>query len=284
VAGGRIRATGRNRHDLTPSFPELLGLPSQLPSSSTILDGEIVVLDADGLPKFALLQQRLNLGSATTVVRRAKEFPATYLVFDVLSLDGRSMLTSPYDERRATLESLGLNQPGLVTSQAYSDRPGAEVFTAAIRQGIEGVVAKRRGSLYLPGERSPDWIKVKAIRTQEVVIVGWVTGQGRLGDTFGSLMMGIPSADGIEYVGRVGAGFDAVTRAELMDLMAPLATETPAFREELDPRDEIGAHFIAAELVGEVRFSAWTRDSRMRHPSWRGLRHDKTVADVRREE
>ncbi len=283
TSSGRVRATGRNRHDVTASFPELVGLADQVAGRDTILDGEIVTLGEDGLPRFEMLQQRLNLDSATTIVRRANEHPATYIAFDVLSLDGRSTMSASYDERRALLESLGLDSPQVITSSSFTDRPGAEVYRAAIRQGIEGVIAKRRDSAYWPGQRNADWIKVKAIRTQEIVIGGWITGQGRLADTFGSLMMGVPGPDGLEYVGKVGAGFDTPARAELLTRMRRLAVEVPAFRDELEPKDRIGAHFIAPELVGEVRFGEWTRDGRMRHPSWRGLRQDKTVADVHRD-
>lgn len=284
LSEGLVRATGRNRHEITSTFPELHALGDQLARRNLVLDGELVALGEDGLPDHGLLQQRLNLASATTVVRRAKDFPATYIAFDVLSVDGDSTLDRGYDERRALLESLKLNSPEVAISQSFTDRPGAEVFRASIRQGIEGVIAKRRASPYRPGERSSDWVAVKAVRTQEVVVVGWITGQGRLGDTFGSLMLAVPENDRLEYVGKVGAGFDGPTRAELMTLMRPLVVDQPAFHDPgIAPRDLVGAHYIAPRLVGEVRFGEWTRDGRMRHPSWRGLRPDRSVSDIHRD-
>jgi bifunctional non-homologous end joining protein LigD len=283
VSHGRIRVSGQHAAELTDSFPELHAVGALLPDRDAVLDGEIVTLDEAGLPRPTLLQRRLSVAAASAVVRLARDIPATYMAFDLLRLDGRSLLDAPYDHRRAMLRSLRLAGTGVATTPAYVDTPGSEVYRAAIRRGIEGVVAKRRDSAYRPGRQSADWIAVKAVRTQEIVIAGWTPGQGRLTDSFGALIMGVPEGGELTFVGKVGAGFDTVTRVELLNRMRPLLTDVCPFREPPDTIERIDAHYIRPELVGEVRFTEWTRDGRMRHPSWRGLRPDRSAQDVVRD-
>ena len=161
---GGLDARSRNGQDLTPMFPELAALRESCAGSPTTLDGELVALDEAGIPRFGLLQQRLNLTSAATITKRAAEVPASYIVFDVLHFGDGATTDETYDERRARLEEMALDADGIVTSQAYRDVSGSDVFQAASRSGLEGVVAKRRASTYRPGARSTDWIKVKAMR------------------------------------------------------------------------------------------------------------------------
>lgn len=280
---GGIDSRSRNGQDLTPMFPELAALHESCAGRPTTLDGELVALDESGIPRFGQLQQRLNLLNAATIGRRAEHVPASYIVFDVLHLAGDALLGESYDDRRARLELLGLDGNGIVTSQAYRDVSGADVFQAASSNGLEGVVAKRRGSVYRPGARSGDWIKIKALRTQEVVVGGWLPGQGRLARTFGALLLGVPDGEGLAYAGKVGTGFDERSRDRLFALLQKLATDESPFRGPIDSKDRASAHYVEPEIVGEVQYGEWTGDGRLRHPSWRGVRPDKDPADVRRE-
>ncbi len=280
---GELEARSRNNQDLTPMFPELAALRQSCAGRALTLDGELVALDPSGVPRFGLLQQRLNLTNVAMIARRAGEVAASYIVFDLLHLDGKDLFTQTYDERRAQLETLDLDVDGVVTSQAYRDVSGADVFQAASSNGLEGVVAKRRASAYRPGARSTDWIKVKAMRTQEVVIGGWLPGQGRLSDTFGALLLGLPEGDGLAYAGKVGTGFDERTRARLYKLLGKLAVDGSPFNGPIDAKDRRNAHYVRPEIVGEVQFGEWTGDGRLRHPSWRGVRPDKAPKDIRRE-
>jgi bifunctional non-homologous end joining protein LigD len=126
-------------------------------------------------------------------------------------------------------------------------------------------------------------LKIKAIRTQEVVICGWTAGQGQLKDVFGALLLGIPESDGMRYVGKVGTGFDTRSRIQILDRLRPLAIDHHPFIQEPEARERVGARYVTPQLVGEVQFSEWTRDGRLRHPSWRGMRPDKSVSEVVRE-
>ena len=283
VEGGRVRALSRNDKDLAASFPELREVGEFLGSRSAVLDGEIVAFDAEGRPSFGRLQQRLHLASPNAVARRAREVPASYLVFDLLYLEGRSLLALPYDERRALLESLALAGEHFATPPSVNDRAGADVLEAARLGGLEGVVAKRRRSPYRPGARSGDWIKVKNFRTQEVVIGGWTEGKGARSGGLGALLLGVPGGDGLAYVGKVGTGFGDTERRELQQILQPLATDSSPFTGRLSAPERALAHFVAPELVGEVQYGEWTSDGHLRHPSWRGLRPDKSPSELARE-
>jgi bifunctional non-homologous end joining protein LigD len=283
LAGDSLAATSRNGQDLVPTFPELGELPALVAGAPTVLDGELVALSEDGVPRFSLLQQRLNITSASTVLRRSGLVPVTFVVFDLLHFRRHSLVDLSYDERRAALERLNLSSPSVTTTQVFRDVPGRTLFEAVRERGLEGLMAKRRTSPYLPGRRSGHWLKIKAIRTQEVVVGGWTAGQGQLRDVFGALMLGIPEPLGLRYVGKVGTGFDTRARLNLLEQLQPLAIDHCPFFDEPEPKDRVGAQYVKPAIVGEVQFSEWTRDGRLRHPSWRGLRPDKNVDQVVRE-
>ncbi|MGB9111588.1 MAG: non-homologous end-joining DNA ligase [Acidimicrobiales bacterium] len=283
VDGGRVRATSRNDKDLSESFPELRAVGDFLGSRSAILDGEIVAFDEAGRPDFGRLQQRLHLTGERRITARARDFAASFLAFDLLYLEGRLLLTEPYDERRRLLESLKLAGDSFATPRAYTHGEGSKVLATAKERGLEGVVAKRRNSPYRPGQRSDDWIKVKNIRTQEVVLGGWTEGKGSRQGSLGALLLGIPSGDGLKYVGKVGTGFDERERRQLLAELSPLSVDAAPFTMKIPPADAAVAHYVRPELVGEVQFSEWTRDAHLRQPSWRGLRPDKSPSEVVRE-
>lgn len=279
IEGGRIRMMSRNDKDLTPSFPEFRLLGEALGSRPCVLDGEIVVLGEDGAPDFGRLQHRLHLASANAVKKQSAESPASYVLFDVLHLDGHPLFALSYDERRALLEGLGLSGASFATADSFRDVNGRDILQATKEAGLEGVIAKRRNSPYVEGKRSDAWIKIKNVRTQEVVIGGWTDGAGSRGGSIGALLLGIHGEGGLRFVGKVGTGFSDDDRDSLMDLLRPATRSTNPFTPPSDVKER-RPHFVEPELVGEVQFGEWTQAGRFRHPVWRGLRPDKNPADV----
>jgi bifunctional non-homologous end joining protein LigD len=283
VDAGRVRAQSRGDKDLTAVFPELRDLAASLDSHRAVVDGELVAFDDAGRPSFGRLQRRLNLTSAAAIDRRADEVAVTYLAFDLLYLDGESLLGWPYDDRRQRLDALSLAGEAVATPPVFRDVAGGDVLAAAEAGGLEGVVAKRRDSRYRPGERSADWIKVKIIKTQEVVIGGWTDGEGERSGSLGALLLGVYDDGVLRYSGKVGTGFDDRARRNLLDLLRPLETTERPFADALSPAEVARAHFVRPILVGEVAHTEWTAGGHLRHPSWRGLRPDKNAAEVSRE-
>jgi bifunctional non-homologous end joining protein LigD len=278
VEGGRLRLHARKGNDITVTYPELRKLGEELGSVQVWLDGEIVALE-DGRPSFAALQHRMHVSDDRMARRLAGDVPVTYLVFDVLHLNGRSCLDLPYSERRSLLEGLSLVGPNWHLSPSYPAE-GAAVLAAAQEQRLEGVIAKRLTSRYLPGRRSSDWIKIADVRPLEVVVGGWRPGEGRRVDTLGSLMIGVPTDEGLRYVGQVGTGFTDEVLQGLIERLAALEQKGSPFVNEVPRERAKGAHWVAPELVGEVVFRNWTPDGRLRAPSWRGLRSDKDPEDL----
>jgi len=250
-------------------------------STRVLLDGELVVFGADRTPSFSRIQHRLKAAPGRGVERAVATDPAHYVIFDLLHLDGRSLLHSPYDERRATLDDLAPSGRSWGITPSFTGRRGADVLRAALEMGMEGVVAKRRSSGYLPGRRSRSWIKVKPDRTQEVVVAGWTTGNGRRANGFGALVLGIPAVDGLDYIGKVGTGFTEASMGELLRELRPLARPSCPFGSR--PTGLGDAHWVEPQLVGEVRFAGWTTDGHLRQPTWRGRRPDKRTDEVVRE-
>jgi len=202
-------------------------------------------------------------------------------LFDLLYHGQDSLLGLPYTERRARLEELELDGGPVRTPPWYRDDADA-VLTASLRHGLEGVVGKPLASRYHPGGRR-DWIKIKNIRHQEVIICGWNPGEGSRANTIGSLLLGVYDDGRLAYAGNVGTGFTEAMLAGLIRQLAPLQRETSPFATPVPPRYARGAHWVEPRLVGEVAFAEWTADGSMRHPSWRGLRADKKPSDVYRE-
>jgi bifunctional non-homologous end joining protein LigD len=278
---GTLRLFSRNDADVTAAYPELAPLADALGPVPAVLDGEVVGFDAHGRVSFEALQPRMHLRDAAQIARLAARSPVRYEIFDLLRLDDQSTMELPYARRRELLESLHLYGSAWETPPSTVGG-GAAALAGAVRRHTEGIVAKRVDSRYSPGRRSPAWLKIKNFRTQEVVVGGWTPGQGNRSDTIGSLLLGVPAADGLAYVGQVGTGF---SRATLVDLQRRLGhgVRSSPFAGPVPSRDARNARWVAPELVGEVAFSEWTRDGRLRHPSWRGLRPDKSPGEVVRE-
>ena len=277
---GMVRVLTRNDREVLASYPELAGLSTAVPGHRVVLDGEIVALDAAGRPSFGELQARMHVQHPSAVL--LAKVPVSFFAFDVLHLDGTSLLATAYDERRAALESLGLDGPDWATPPAF-EGDAATAMEVSRQQGLEGVIAKRRSAAYQPGRRSRDWVKVKHIRMQEVVIGGWSPGEGSRAGGIGSLLLGVPDDEGgLVYAGHVGTGFSVRVLEDLGARLGRLERTTPPFSTEVPRPRARGARWVTPTLVGEVAFTEWTREGRMRHPTWRGLRPDKDPGDVRR--
>ncbi|OBH60971.1 ATP-dependent DNA ligase [Mycobacterium mantenii] len=266
---GALRVRSRRGREVTSEYPQLQSLADDLADHHVVLDGEAVVLGASGVPSFHAMQNR---GRGSRV-----EFWA----FDVLYLDGRSLLRARYQDRRKLLETLASGSKLIVPELLPGD--GKEALKHSGEHGWEGVVAKKRDSTYQPGRRSASWIKDKHWNTQEVVIGGWKAGEGGRSSGIGSLLMGIPVDGGLHFAGRVGTGFTDRDLASLKKTLAPLHTDESPFRPPLPRVEARGVTYVEPVLVGEVRYSEWTPDDRLRQSSWRGLRPDKEPSEVVRE-
>jgi bifunctional non-homologous end joining protein LigD len=283
VDGGRPRAMSRNDKDITATYPELRTMAASLGSRRVVLDGELVALDKDGRPSFSALQARMHVGDDAAVRRLMAQTPVTYMVFDLLYLDGRSLLDAPYSERRGLLAGLKLSGESWQTPPWFAG-DGKAVFAASKEQHLEGIVMKRLESTYSPGIRSKSWLKLKNQRMQEVVIAGWKPGEGHREGSIGSLLLGVLNDDGdLIYVGNVGTGFTDAALTSLAADLKPLAIGESQFSTPIPRAQARDAHWVQPSLVGEVIFAEWTRDGRLRQPSWRGLRPDKPASDVHRE-
>jgi DNA ligase D-like protein (predicted ligase)/DNA ligase D-like protein (predicted polymerase)/DNA ligase D-like protein (predicted 3'-phosphoesterase) len=264
---GKLNLRSRRGRDVTDEYPQLEALAADLADHHVILDGEAVALDESGVPSFSEMQNR------------ARSTRVEYWAFDILHLDGRSLLRAKYSDRRRLLEALASSGGLIVPDQLPGDGP--EALEHARKHRWEGVVAKKRDSTYQPGRRSSSWIKDKIWNTQEVVIGGWRQGEGGRSSGIGALMLGVPEQGGLQFAGRVGTGFTEKQLGKLKNILKPLETDESPFNTGLPTKDAKGVTFIRPELVGEVRYSERTSDGRLRQPSWRGLRPDKTPDEVR---
>lgn len=268
---GTIRLVTRAGNDATTTYPELGPLGQQLRGRPAVLDGEVVVLDPSGRPDFGLLQRRMGVLNPRRTARLAMELPAQLVLFDVMYLAG-PLVDAPYHARRAVLEGLGLAGPNW-SVPGYLAGHGDRAWQAALRGGLEGVVAKRLSSPYLPGVRSPDWVKTKHVESLDVVIGGWTEGHGALGGLPGSVLAGVVEPDGLRFVGAVGSGLSDAERRELASYLGVIPLDRSPF---VNPVDQTGVHWTEPRLVAEITFSGWTSAGRIRHPVWHRLRPDLT--------
>ena len=276
---GRIGFVSRNGNDVTTAYPELRTLNRALGSHEAILDGEIVAFDEQGRPSFQTLQSRMHLRGKTAIHRRAQTRPVTYVLFDLLWLEGHSLMDLPYTERRVRLQALDLDGEHWRTPE-YRAGDGTAFLRASKEQGLEGIVAKRLDSPYTPGGRGGSWLKIKNVQRQEFVIGGWTEGKGSRAERIGALHLGVYEDGSLRYAGKLGTGFDAEELERLAGLLEPLAHKDSPFTGPQPPK---GAHFVEPKLVCEVEFTEWTRAGTLRHPSYKGLREDKPATEVVRE-
>lgn len=242
-----------------------------------VVDGEIVIEHA-GRSSFKALAPRMHQRNPAAIGELAASTPATYMIFDLLQIGNRSLIELPYSQRRALLEQTRLAGPHWQIPHLLPG-PGTEALAMSKELGLEGIVCKRRESWYLPGQRSPSWIKVKNVNHQEVVVIGWKAGTGRRAGHIGSLLVAVPDDRGsLEYAGSVGTGFTAPMLTDLAERLAPLQQPAPPIPGL--GRAPAGVSWVVPQLVGEVAFTEWTGDGRLRHPSWRGLRLDKDLDEI----
>ncbi len=269
---------GRSGQGITGRYPELVAALRRLPVERFLLDGEIVALDESGKPSFQRLQARMGLTNPLDIERAAAQVPVVGIFFDCLALDGHDLRRLPLLERKALLKSL-LPPLGPARYGDHVQEQGAAFFDAASAERLEGIVAKKVGSLYLRG-RSREWVKIKCQRRQEFVIGGYTAPQGSRG-YFGALHLGLYEGGRLVYVSKVGTGFDQAGLKKLSEALQPLRRDTSPF--EVGSPAGRGHHWVEPRLVSEVRFTEWTKDGGIRHPAFLGLRDDKRPEDCRRE-
>jgi bifunctional non-homologous end joining protein LigD len=273
VAGGEAALTSRKGNDLTTRFSGVAReIPKAVKTPDCVLDGEVCALDESGRSSFSAMQQ----GKPGT--------PIVYYVFDVFEIDGEPVIDLPLVERRKRLEGLLDRRNKTVRlSETFDD--GKALLGAAKQQHLEGIMAKRLDSRYLPGKRTRDWLKIKTHSEQEFVIAGYTKGTGRRASSFGSLVLGYYTGSEFVYAGNVGTGFNSREIEKLLDKLRPLRRDTPPFREvpKMPKVRKSDVIWVEPELVAEVEFAEWTHDGRLRAPSYKGLREDKAAAEVRRE-
>lgn len=277
VAGDELRLQSRNDKPLADSYPEL-GVLRDLVEQPVVLDGEIVALDSAGRPDFGLLQQRMHVDAPTPELLAAT--PVLFYVFDVLHIDGEDLTRAPYDRRRTVLDQLRLARGAVKIPPRFVDVEGATIQATAAGHGLEGVVAKRVGSRYEPGKRSKSWIKTPLRNNTEVVIGGWTPGQGRRSGTIGALLLGVPTEAGLQFIGNVGTGFTDATLTDLLRQLTARERTTSPFTPAVPRQFARHTTWVRPDLVGEVEYRSLSRDGRLRHPSWRGLRPDKSPDDL----
>jgi bifunctional non-homologous end joining protein LigD len=285
--GDELRLVSRSGEDITRRYPELAGMSETL-GHSAILDGEIVACDAEGHPSFQRLQSRMGLTSPAVIERRARDIPVTYMAFDVLFLDGEMTIDLPYEQRRDLLAELALDG-GRWQAPRHHLGEGAALLEATRQRDLEGVVAKRLGSVYRPGRRSNDWLKLRNTNRQELVIGGWVAGEGGRSGSVGSLLVGYYDSTPEEaktlgrpqllvFAGGVGTGFTQDELGRLTRMLKARARLNSPFDAQ-SPRRR-GTRWCEPELVCEVEFREWTREGTLRAPSYKGLRDDKDPREV----
>jgi len=267
VSGGEVSLTSRNGNDLTQRFGDVARAAAlAIRSGDAVLDGEICALDESGRSRFSLLQE----GAGTLVL----------VLFDLLELESEQLLDVSLAERRTRLEQLVGRSARVLVSPQFDD--GQALLAAAREQELEGVVAKRIGSPYRPGRRTPDWQKVKLRQTQEVVIAGYTRGQGRRAG-FGALVAGVHDAGELRWAGNIGTGFSDREIERLRKTLRPLERANPPFAEvpKMPRVRKSDITWVEPVLVAEVEFAEWTHEGRLRAPSYLRLREDKAPADVR---
>jgi bifunctional non-homologous end joining protein LigD len=274
VQQDRLRLTTRNENDVTIAYPELR--PPAGVAPGTLVDGELIAL-ADGIPRFSALADRMHVRNPRRAEQLAAHNPVTLIAFDLLREAGEDVMTRPLTERRARLEALDVSSAGWQVPATYDD--GEMLFEATKQQQLEGIVSKKRSSLYVPGRRSPDWLKFPHRPTLSYVVGGWrleTDSDSRLG----AVLVGQPTSEGLSYRGRVGSGIAGKAARRLLEVLGPLATEDSPFCDEVPAVDAKGTTWVRPEIVVEIASLGFTPGMRLRQPSYLGMREDLDPADL----
>jgi bifunctional non-homologous end joining protein LigD len=277
VDGASVRLWTRGEKDAADwYFGPFLEPPTWIAARDAVVDGEVIALDDQGEPDFALLQARIKGGGTLGVPT-----PFVYEVFDLLHLDGRSLLAEPLEERRRLLAGVLRADPRVRLSE-HIEADGLAFFEAARVRGLEGIMAKDRRAPYLPGKRTDRWQKIKIRPEQELVVGGWATGTGKAVD-LGSLLVGVYEDGALRYAGKIGAGFTTAGRAELLAAIGALAADEPPFDPPPPKSVARTAHWLRPELVIRAEFAGWTGDGLVRQASYKGIELEKDPRKVIRE-
>jgi bifunctional non-homologous end joining protein LigD len=268
-----IRA--RSGNDITVAYPELAGLGADL--DDALIDGEIVAFE-NGRPSFGLLQSRMHVRSAAKAAQLVAVAPVTFIAFDLLRLYGVDLTDRPLHERRATLTRLAEGRSNWIVSPTFDDGPATE--TAAREHGLEGVIAKQSDSPYRGGRRTREWLKVKFVRRDEFVVIGWESDAGTPND-LSSLVLGYYEQGELRLAGKVGSGLDRQIARTLRARLQPAARS--GLRVDMPATNGRPLHWVRPEVVVEVGYTEWGADGRLRHPVFAGIRTDKNPLEVTRD-
>ncbi|PYI37268.1 ATP-dependent DNA ligase [Arthrobacter psychrolactophilus] len=285
VVGGKVLLASRNGNDVTAQYPELQELAA-LAADGSVFDGEIVALNAAGRPDFGLLQTRMKLTAKRDIEKAVGKVPVQLMLFDALQRGADSgagaaaqtLHQEPYSKRREALFAGVAEGQHIHVPPAHTGNLN-EALATSRELGLEGVVAKRTDGRYLPGKRSPGWLKIKDEHHQEVIVIGWRKGLGRRDGTLGSLLLAVNDGGRLRYVGRCGSGFSDSELQDAAERLGKITRKTSPVQgiPAAERRDVV---WTTPKLVGEVSFTQATKDGRLRHPIWRGWRPDKSAADV----
>jgi len=278
LESGKARLVSRNQNEMTSQYPELRDLPAEVRARTAVLDGEIVALDESGRPSFSLMQQRTGIsGNGRRIKASDRTVPIAYYVFDLLYLDGYDLTRVDLEKRKELLSGI-ITGNGLVRYSDHHLEEGIGLYEAAKKQGLEGIVAKRRNSCY-EQKRSREWLKMKITRRQECVIGGYTDPRGSR-EHFGSIILGLYEEHGrLLHVGQAGSGFTESTHEDMWRRLQKLKTDKNPFANKVESTR--GTHWVKPELVAEIKFSEWTHETngggvKMRAPVYQGLRTDKS--------
>jgi bifunctional non-homologous end joining protein LigD len=277
LEGEDVRLISRTGRDQTATYPELSRLYRRISAVNAVLDGEIVATDEEGKTSFELLQQRMNLIGRSEIERIRRKIPVELVVFDILWLDGEDLTKVPLTERRERLQGVVLEDNGIRLVYWAPDE-GVRFYKAAKELGLEGVIAKRAAGRYQPGKRSEDWRKIKILKIQDCVILGWTPGQRGRSEAFGALLVGAYVDRKLRWIGQVGTGFTDHMLHDLMGRLKDLEADRPPI-DDPELRKVKGARWVRPELVCAVEYLQMTGTGKLRAPSFKGLRTDKLPED-----
>ena len=276
VEDQRVQLVSRNGLRCDAQYPELSVLPQYLGARTAVLDGEIAVLDGQGVSRFELIQQRIGQTDPNTVAHLARSHPVKYFLFDLIYLDGYDLRKVRLAERKETLRAILTETDALRFSEHFAGA-GQQMLEAARQQNLEGILAKRASSCY-ESRRSREWLKIKLVAQQECLICGFTTGER---EYFGSLVLGVHEGGKLVWVGNVGTGFDQRSLQDLYTRLKPLVMPRSPFAST--PRTGRRVTWVKPELIAQIKFANWTRDGKLRAPVYLGLRHDIQPQEVVRE-